>query len=47
MNSWEEFYQNHLPPTDFEDNRQLLKQFCDFHLKDENRNIVLVTSGGK
>lgn len=44
--SWEEFYATHLPPSDFEDNRQLLKQFCDQHLKDPNQNIVLITSGG-
>lgn len=46
MSSWEEFYASHLPPSDFEDNRQLLKQFCEFHIKDSNQNIVLVTSGG-
>ncbi|CAG9809198.1 unnamed protein product [Chironomus riparius] len=46
MGSWEDFYASHLPPTDFEDNRQLLKQFCEHHIKDENQNIVLVTSGG-
>lgn len=46
MSTWEEFYATHLPPADFEDNRQLLKQFCENHLKDQNQNIVLVTSGG-
>ncbi|CRL05853.1 CLUMA_CG019097, isoform A [Clunio marinus] len=46
MGSWEEFYATHLPPADFEDNRQLLKQFCENHLKDQSQNIVLVTSGG-
>lgn len=46
MSSWEEFYASHLPPSDFEDNRQLLKQFCESHLKDLNQNIVLITSGG-
>ncbi|GLV31110.1 Phosphopantothenoylcysteine synthetase [Carabus blaptoides fortunei] len=42
---WEEFYATHLPPTDFEDNRTLLKEFVDRHNKLCN-NIVLVTSGG-
>lgn len=42
---WEEFYNTHLPPTDFEDNRSLLKEFCDRHNKLGNR-IVLITSGG-
>lgn len=46
MGSWEEFYATHLPPSDFEDNRQLLKQFCEHHLKDQSQNIVLITSGG-
>lgn len=46
MSSWEEFYASHLPPSDFEDNRQLLKQFCEFHMKDSNQNVVLITSGG-
>lgn len=46
MSSWEEFYATHLPPSDFEDNRQLLKQFCENHLKESNQNIVLITSGG-
>ncbi|KAG5674004.1 hypothetical protein PVAND_003997 [Polypedilum vanderplanki] len=46
MTSWEEFYACHLPPSDFEDNRQLLKQFCENHLKNKNQNIVLITSGG-
>lgn len=46
MSSWEEFYASHLPPSDFEDNRQLLKQFCEFHIKNSNQNIVLITSGG-
>lgn len=44
--TWEDFYASHLPPSDFEDNRQLLKQFCENHFKDENQNIVLITSGG-
>lgn len=39
---WEEFYATHLPPSDFEDNRALLKEFCDRHKKLGNR-IVLVT----
>lgn len=39
---WEEFYANHLPPADFEDNRSLLKEFCDRHNEDQN-SIVLVT----
>lgn len=39
---WEEFYANHLPPADFEDNRTLLKEFCDRHNEDQN-SIVLVT----
>lgn len=42
---WEDFYATHLPPTDFEDNRSLLKEFCDRHNKYKN-NIVLITSGG-
>ncbi|XP_022919672.1 phosphopantothenate--cysteine ligase [Onthophagus taurus] len=42
---WEEFYATHLPPSDFEDNRMLLKEFCDRHNKSGDR-IVLVTSGG-
>jgi phosphopantothenate---cysteine ligase (ATP) len=46
MGSWEEFYASHLPPSDFEDNRQLLKQFCENHLKVQSQNIVLITSGG-
>lgn len=46
MSSWEEFYASHLPPSDFEDNRQLLKQFCENHLKTPNQKIVLLTSGG-
>lgn len=40
--SWEDFYLEHLPPSDFEDTRQLLKEFCDRHKK-LNSNIVLVT----
>lgn len=40
--SWEEFYLNHLPPADFEDNRVLLKEFCER----QHNKIVLVTSGG-
>lgn len=39
---WEEFYATHLPPTDFEDNRTLLKEFCDRHNK-TNQQIVLIT----
>lgn len=39
---WEEFYSTHLPPTDFEDNRSLLKEFVDRHNK-TNQRIVLVT----
>lgn len=39
---WEEFYANHLPPSDFEDNRTLLKEFCDRHNEDQT-SIVLVT----
>lgn len=39
---WEEFYANHLPPADFEDNRSLLKEFCERHNEDGN-HIVLVT----
>ncbi|KAK9878864.1 hypothetical protein WA026_003696 [Henosepilachna vigintioctopunctata] len=42
---WEEFYATHLPPSDFEDNRSLLKEFCDRHNKLAKR-IVLITSGG-
>ncbi|XP_026473436.1 phosphopantothenate--cysteine ligase isoform X2 [Ctenocephalides felis] len=42
---WEEFYASHLPPTDFEDNRSLLKEFCERHNK-LRQNIVLITSGG-
>ncbi|KAI8421219.1 hypothetical protein MSG28_008282 [Choristoneura fumiferana] len=43
--SWEEFFASHLPPTDFEDNRSLLKEFCERHALQGNK-IVLVTSGG-
>ncbi|XP_013192871.1 phosphopantothenate--cysteine ligase [Amyelois transitella] len=43
--SWEEFFAIHLPPTDFEDNRSLLKEFCERHDQYGNK-IVLVTSGG-
>lgn len=39
---WEEFYATHLPPSDYEDNRSLLKEFCARHKKIQN-NIVLVT----
>lgn len=39
---WEEFYANHLPPADFEDNRSLLREFCDRHYE-EQTPIVLVT----
>lgn len=39
---WEEFYATHLPPSDFEDNRSLLKEFCDRH-NELGNNIVLVT----
>lgn len=39
---WEEFYATHLPPADFEDNRTLLKEFCDRHNEDQT-SIVLVT----
>lgn len=39
---WEEFYANHLPPADFEDNRSLLKEFCERHNEDQT-SIVLVT----
>ncbi|KAH8360236.1 hypothetical protein KR093_011463 [Drosophila rubida] len=45
MTHWEDFYNTHLPPADFEDNRSLLKEFCERHNKLQNR-IVLVTSGG-
>ena len=44
--SWESFFASHLPPADFEDNRMLLRNFCENHLKDVNQNIVLITSGG-
>ncbi|XP_049870562.1 phosphopantothenate--cysteine ligase [Pectinophora gossypiella] len=43
--SWEEFFAVHLPPTDFEDNRSLLKEFCERHDQYGNK-IVLITSGG-
>lgn len=39
---WEDFYSTHLPPTDFEDNRSLLKEFVERHNK-LNQRIVLVT----
>lgn len=39
---WEEFYADHLPPADFEDNRTLLKLFCERHNEDRT-SIVLVT----
>lgn len=41
---WEEFYATHLPPSDFEDNRTLLKEFVERHNKQCQR-IVLVTVG--
>lgn len=40
--NWEEFYATNLPPTDFEDNRIILKEFCDRHFKLGDR-IVLIT----
>ncbi|XP_028026194.1 phosphopantothenate--cysteine ligase [Bombyx mandarina] len=43
--TWEEFFAAHLPPPDFEDNRSLLKEFCERHDQYGNR-IALVTSGG-
>ncbi|XP_044728312.1 phosphopantothenate--cysteine ligase [Chrysoperla carnea] len=43
--NWEEFYATNLPPTDFEDNRIILKEFCDRHYKLGNK-IALITSGG-
>lgn len=42
---WEDFYAKHLPPTDFEDNRSLLKEFCERQNKLNNK-VVLITSGG-
>ncbi|CAH0559329.1 unnamed protein product [Brassicogethes aeneus] len=42
---WEDFYATHLPPPDFEDNRSILKEFCERHKKIGQR-IVLITSGG-
>ncbi|KAH8292307.1 hypothetical protein KR054_008263 [Drosophila jambulina] len=45
MTHWEDFYNTHLPPADFEDNRSLLKEFCERHNKLQNR-IVLVTLEG-
>jgi hypothetical protein len=42
MSNWEEFFQAHLPPTDFEDNRKLLKEFTERHNQLKN-NIVLIT----
>lgn len=39
---WEDFYATHLPPNCFEDNRSLLKEFCDRHFKLKS-NIVLIT----
>ncbi|XP_066248649.1 phosphopantothenate--cysteine ligase [Euwallacea similis] len=42
---WEAFYATHLPPTDFEDNRKLLQEFCERHDQNKER-IVLITSGG-
>ncbi|VEN38025.1 unnamed protein product [Callosobruchus maculatus] len=42
---WEDFYSQHLPPSDFEDNRTLLKEFCERHNKAGER-IALITSGG-
>lgn len=43
--SWEEFFAVHLPPPDYEDNRSLLREFCDRHEQYGNK-IALVTSGG-
>lgn len=40
--SWEQFFAVHLPPTDFEDNRSLLKEFCERHDR-HGHKIVLVT----
>lgn len=40
--TWEEFFAVHLPPPDFEDNRSLLKEFCERHDQYGNK-IVLVT----
>ncbi|XP_018334671.1 phosphopantothenate--cysteine ligase [Agrilus planipennis] len=42
---WEDFFASHLPPSDFEDNRTLLKEFCERHNQD-NQQIILITSGG-
>lgn len=42
---WESFYATHLPPTDFEDNRKLLQEFCERHNRNKEK-IVLITSGG-
>ncbi|GBP21551.1 Phosphopantothenate--cysteine ligase [Eumeta japonica] len=42
---WEDFFAIHLPPTDFEDNRSLLREFCERHER-HGRCIVLITSGG-
>lgn len=39
---WEDFYATHLPPSDFEDNRSLLREFCERH-NAEQTPIVLVT----
>lgn len=45
MGTCEEFYSINSPPSDYEEKRTLLKEFCELH----NRNkqyIVLITSGG-
>lgn len=42
MTHWEDFFAQHLPPTDFEDNRKLLQEFTERHAKLNNK-IVLVT----
>lgn len=45
MSQWEDFYATHLPPSDFEDNRTLLKEFVERHNK-QGQRVALVTVGG-
>ncbi|KZC09044.1 PREDICTED: phosphopantothenate--cysteine ligase [Dufourea novaeangliae] len=43
--TWQEFYDTHLPPQDFDQSELLLKEFTERQLKNNNK-VVLVTSGG-
>lgn len=41
---WEEFYSTHLPPTDFEDNRKLLREFSERHNETGQRMVLITVS---